>query len=187
MIHSGVMELRTLGDRIREIRTDKGLTLQNVGKITGLTVSHISQIETNKVNPSIGALRLVAKALGTTIPNLFDPYPEKNPVVRADERRVLRTKNNIDYYLLTPSSKQKLEVLYEILKPGARTGETPYTHEGEEFGIVMKGKIKVILGDKEHILRKGDSISFPSTISHSKQNIGKADAVLLWANTPPTF
>jgi len=183
----GVEESAKLGDRIRQMRKKKGLTLKDIGKATGLTLSHISQIETNKVHPSITALSSLAKALDTTIANLFEPYPEKNPVVRIEERRVLKTKNNIDYYLLTPSSKQKLEVLYEILKQGASTGDNLYTHEGEEFGLVIKGKIKVFLGKKEYILKEGDGISFPSTVPHRKENINKGETILLWVDTPPTF
>lgn len=177
----------TLGKRIRAIRTSQNLTQKDVAYVTNLTESLISQIETDKVNPSIGSLIAISKALNVHIASLFEEQHEPSPVVRAGERSVVHTKSGITYYLLVPDTqKAPVEVLYVEYEKRSST-EVLNTHEGVECGYVLKGKLEVRVGENRYILNKGDTITYPSTQSHLITNLSEGTTVAIWINCPPTF
>jgi len=180
-------ERTSLGARIRQLRKDSGKSIKEMTSEIKVTESLISQIERGKANPSITTLWAIARVLKVPIGEFFEPGHSESPVVREKERKVINIKDGVRFYLLSPNLGGKLEVLYILLEPGTITGEELYTHTGEECGLVIKGKIKVTLGDDEYLLKKGDSITFQSTTPHKAQNIGKTEAIIVWANTPPSF
>lgn len=183
-----VSEKRTsLGVRIRQLREDSGKSIKEMTSEIKVTGSLISQIERGKANPSMTTLWAIAHVLKVPIGKFFEPSHSESPVVREKERKVINIQDGVTFYLLSPNSRGKLEVLYMLLEPGGVTGEELYTHAGEECGLVIKGKIKVALGDDEYLLKKGDSITFQSITPHKVQNIGKTQAIIVWANTPPSF
>jgi len=174
-----------LGSRMRRIRKEEGKTIRALAEETGLSSSLISQIETSKANPSIKALWSIAAALKVPIGSFFEPFPKNTCVIRLKERRLINIKGGVKFYLLSPDLNRRLEFMYDVLEPSACT--PLYTHEGEECGLVLKGKIEVTIGDKKYILEEGDSISFSSSTSHRLRNIGKKEAILIWVDTPPSF
>lgn len=91
------------------------------------------------------------------------------------------------YELLSPDLNRKIEFLYITIKPGDYSSKDLVTHEGEECGIVIKGRLMVKMKDKEYILEEGDSIYFDSTIPHKYINIGDEECISIWAMTPPSF
>ncbi len=72
------------------------------------------------------------------------------------------------------------------IAPNADSGES-YTHEGEEFLLVMRGALKIALADEEFDLKAGDSFYFESATPHRWKNPGRSETWVLWVNTPPTF
>ncbi len=70
--------------------------------------------------------------------------------------------------------------------PGAGS-EDYYSHEGEEFIFVTKGRLNIFLESEQYQLRTGDSFYFQSSARHRWENPGTTEALLLWINTPPTF
>ena len=175
-----------LGSRIRHVRVQQQKTIEEVAQQTSLSKSLISQIETGKVTPSVNSLLAIAKCLTVPIGKLFDSVEENSPVVRERERRLIETKPGVKFYLLVPHLLGQLEVFWNVYHPGATSGRQ-HSHEGEECGIVLKGKIEVQLGRERHRLRNGDSIYFSSSIPHTVKNTGKGEALTIWINTPPTF
>ncbi len=177
----------TLGQRIREIRNSQNLTQKDVSCITNLTESLISQIETDKANPSISSLIAISKALNVHIASFFEEQNGPNPVVRAGERSVVHTKSGITYYLLVPDRQQApIEVLYAEYEKGSST-EVLNTHEGVECGYVLKGKLEVQVGENRYILNKGDTITYQSTLPHLITNRSEGTTIAIWINCPPTF
>src|SRR5436305_192950 len=72
------------------------------------------------------------------------------------------------------------------VKPGGGSGES-YSHEGEEFLHILRGRFEIWLNDTEHhLLKPGDSLYFESSMPHRWKNPGKVETCLLWINTPPT-
>lgn len=180
--------ISNMGQKIRETRRGKKLTLRDVSHMTGLTESLLSQIENSKANPSITTLLAISKALDTPVGVFFETGEDTTgPVVRRDERPVGRTANGITYYPLMRGIEDKmLEVLYTEFQPGADTTEF-ITHKGIECGIVLSGKIEVCVEDEIHVLNEGDAITIESTRPHKIRNISDQVATTIWIDSPPTF
>ena len=70
--------------------------------------------------------------------------------------------------------------------PGAGSGES-YSHDGEEFLYLVRGRLNIELAGEKFELRAGDSFYFSSKTQHRWVNPGKAETLILWINTPPTF
>jgi quercetin dioxygenase-like cupin family protein len=107
--------------------------------------------------------------------------------VRQNRRRQIRFDAGVSDFLLTPSLKSELELLMTTLAPGATSGKRPYSHDGEEAGILMSGQLEIWIDGKNFLLGQGDSFAFKSTLPHRYQNPGTTEAVVIWAITPPSY
>ncbi len=181
-----------IGQRMRELRKAKGLTLKQLAASTDLSIGYLSQLERQDADPSIRALNVIGKALGVGI-NWFFPDPDaaENPetgyVVRADRRRALRFASGLRDELLSPSLAGQLEMVLTTFEPGASSGEELYSHKGEEAGFVVEGQLEVTLADQVFLLGPGDTIQFPSERPHRYRNPGPGPTRLIWAVTPPHY
>jgi len=179
-----------IGEKIKELRKKKGLSIAELANRSELSQGLISQIERNMVTPSIVSLWKIAQSLQVSVGYFFDEEPKDitNPVVKKNQRkRITASNNNAIYELLSPDLNRKIEFLYITIKPGDYSTKDFVVHEGEECGIVIKGKLMVKMKDREYILEEGDSIYFDSTIPHKYINIGDEVCESIWAMTPPSF
>lgn len=183
-----------LGPLIRELRKQKGLTLSDVARATGLSVGHLSQVERGLSTPTIRQLQQIAETMGVTIGWFFradqpePPSAESDVVVRAHQRRRMTMSGvGIVDELLTPSLDGALELLFCTLQPGAGSGPEPYTHAGEEAGLILSGEMELFVEDKRYQLRAGDSFAFPSTKPHRYRSTGTMPLQIVWAITPPSY
>lgn len=181
-----------VGRQVRDLRQARDVTLAQLSKKTQLSVGYLSQVERNISTPSITALYDISRALGVTISWFFpdaNPAPpeEREYIVRAIRRRRIDFATGITDYLLSPNLNRQLELLCSRFEPGASSGDEPYTHKGEEAGVVLNGKIDLWLGDRHFLLEEGDSFAFPSTTPHRYRNAGETEAVVIWAITPPSY
>jgi transcriptional regulator with XRE-family HTH domain len=180
-----------MGTKIKKLRKAKGMSLKEVSKKVDLSPSLLSQIENDKVTPSIATLFKIANFLGKKTSFFLDDYTEEkeveSPVVRKKERTILHSKNSkIRYELLNPKlSNARVEFLEVIVEKGCETGT--YTHDGEEYGIVLTGKLEIILDGNHYILGRGDSIAFDSSQPHGFRNLGRGETRVIWAISPATF
>jgi transcriptional regulator with XRE-family HTH domain len=181
-----------LGSEVRELRKARDLTLKDVADRSGLSVGYLSQIERDLATPSIKALHDIARVLGVNISWFFPPSDggtegERRFIVRGDRRRTLNFGSGITDHLLCPSLSGDLELLSSTFAPGASSGEEPYTHRGEEAGVIISGELDLWIDDEEFHLNTGDSFNFPSTTPHRYRNPGETETVVIWAITPPTY
>jgi len=181
-----------MGREIRNLRKVRGMTLAQLAGASGLSVSFISQIERGLSTPSVKALHDIAQVLGVNISWFFEgpqlaPIEERDFIVRADRRRRLTFSSGIADYLLSPSLSGQLELLKSTFEPGASSGDEPYTHKGEEAGIVVSGSLELWIGKQRHLLRPGDSFGFYSSTPHRYRNPGDIETVVIWAITPPSY
>ncbi|OIQ35309.1 MAG: Cro/Cl family transcriptional regulator [Roseobacter sp. MedPE-SWchi] len=181
-----------IGQRMRELRKAKGLTLKQLAATTDLSIGYLSQLERQDADPSIRALNVIGKALGVGINWFFpDPDAEQNPeigyVVRADRRRALRFASGIKDELLSPSLAGQLEMVLTTFEPGASSGEELYAHRGEEAGFIVEGQLEVTIKEQVFLLAVGDTIQFASDQPHRYRNPGPGLTRLLWAVTPPHY
>jgi transcriptional regulator with XRE-family HTH domain len=183
--------IRYLGSEIRNLRKARGLTLAAVAQVSGLSVGYLSLLERDRATPSINALHAISRALGVTISWFFEagetPAPERDIVVRRARRRRLDFSPGISDELLSPSLAGTLELLASRFEPGAASGDSPYTHTGEEAGVVLRGQLELWVDGKTFLLVAGDSFGFPSTLPHRYRNPGSEEAEVIWAITPPSY
>jgi transcriptional regulator with XRE-family HTH domain len=181
-----------VGGEIRDLRKAKRLTIKELSLAASVSVGHLSEIERGIASPSIKTLRDIAKALGVTIGWFLhnaegcDPT-ERDYIVRADNRRMLRFSSGVTDELLSPNLRGQLELVMARFPPGATEVETAYSHQGEEAGVVLSGSFELWIGEQCFMLQTGDSFSFPSTTLHRYRNPGDIETVVVWAITPPTY
>lgn len=181
--------LSGIGSKIRELRKERKITLQDLADAVGISVSMISQVERGLAHPSIATLWRVANAFGVSVVHFFaEPAKPKALVVRAHEQRALEIVNpGATYHLLSPDLNRKIEFLKIILQPGQIDEGDLVSHEGEECGYVVSGTLTVRVAADSYILHPGDSIYFDSSIPHRLVNYGAQTCLSIWAMTPPTF
>jgi transcriptional regulator with XRE-family HTH domain len=180
-----------VGAEIRDLRRVKRMTIKELSLATSLSVGHLSEIERGIASPSIKSLHDIARALGTTIGwflhNAEGDPAEREYIVRAGNRRVLRFASGITDELLSPNLRGQLELLMSRFPPGSEGLEAPYSHQGEEAGVVLAGTLELWIGEQCFMLRESDSFSFPSTTPHRYRNPGTVETVVVWAITPPSY
>jgi transcriptional regulator with XRE-family HTH domain len=182
---------RLIGADIRGLRKARGLTLTGLAEATGLSIGYLSLLERDRATPSIKALHAVSRALGVTISWFFQasdaPQEERDLVVRRARRRRLDYSAGLVDELLSPNLGGALELLSCRFPPGASSGEEPYTHTGEEAGVVIRGRLELWVDGRTVMLEAGDSFGFQSTLPHRYRNPGHDEAEVIWAITPPSY
>lgn len=181
-----ISEIRPeLGRRLRELRTDRQLSLTNVAQRTGLSTSFLSAVERGQASISLANLFKLADAYGTTVPGLnASVQQQQRKILRPEERPHFVDKHGlvvIEDLIARPGAleAQRIEVL-----PGGGSEEA-YSHPGEEFIYVLSGQLDFWIDESEHYqLSAGDSLYFLSTQLHRWRNEQEQPTVVLWMNVP---
>jgi transcriptional regulator with XRE-family HTH domain len=190
-----------IGARLAELRKEHRYSIRKLAERAGVSASLISDVERGKVEPSISTLKRLSDGLGTTLTYFFsEPAEQSGRVVRAGERVVLRggeDANNelrsaietsgIRFELASPDQTETIEAIFGRYEVGASLGDEPVTHAGEEWGMVLKGRLKVWVGDEIHFLDPGDAIWYPSTTPHRMENVADEPTEYIWIDTPKSF
>lgn len=173
---------------MKELRMQYGLTQQELADRSELTKGFISQLERNQNTPSIGTLLDIIQCLGTTPAEFFaDEEPEQIVFKQEDFFEKTNDEQNRTIAWIVPNAqKNSMEPVRLTLKPGGAS-EVHLPHEGEEFGYVLKGTIKICYGGKTQTVHTGESFYFKSAKKHYIENTGSRDAVFIWVSTPPSF
>ncbi len=178
-----------IGQKIRDLRNEKGLTLAALAVITGVSTSLISQLERGGINPSISLLKAVSDALETPLASLLEeeglPSPKPSPVMRAKERKIIGWEGGVRFGLLSRDLDLGCEFIFNDWPAGTTTGKQAYVHDGVECGIVLQGEIEVELEDEVYHLKPGDSVTFKSGTPHRLSNRGRKPAKAVWVNSKP--
>jgi transcriptional regulator with XRE-family HTH domain len=177
-----------VGERIKELRLKKGITLQELAEKTGFSSAILSQIENHLISPPLGILLKIAKALDVEM-GYFLGKPDEVPfvIVRKNERKSVSrvaSKEGIKYgysyeSLAYDKKNRHMEPFLVTLEPATVKDRHAYSHEGEEFLFVLEGKMEVTLGEYTDILEEGDSIYYDSTIPHRVQCCEEKEAKIL--------
>jgi len=174
-----------IGARLRQLRIRRGLSLARMAKAAGISVGFLSALERSQMSASIGTLRRLARFHKTNILDFFDPAESNSRLVRPSGRKVLEAGPGVRMELLAWGNTVMEPHLFRIA-PQAGSGES-YTHEGEEFLLVLRGELQLALDGEEFRLKSGDSFYFESATPHRWKNPGRSETWVLWVNTPPTF
>jgi transcriptional regulator with XRE-family HTH domain len=177
---------KRIADKIRQVRTTRGLTLAQLAGLTSLSKGLLSRIENNRTSPPIGTLSKISQGLGVHISFFFeeDAADRKGYAVTRRNRRkqVIRkgSKIGFTYYSLTNLGSEHLIepflVRYPVIK---KEPNVLFDHPGEEFVYVLKGQIEFICGKDRVRLGPGDSVHFDPSIPHRGQNAGEGESECL--------
>jgi transcriptional regulator with XRE-family HTH domain len=175
-----------LGHRIRELRTERKMTLEAVAGQAGVTRSFLSTVELGRSNPSIVVLREIARSLDVPLFMLFTNPEANGVIVRPKDRGRIHPRGSpFSYELLSPNLQRKIEMIIMRLERGAQSASG--AHQGEECAFLLQGAIVVTVGDVEYPMEEGDAIYFNSGLPHFVTSVGTEEAVLISAMTPPSF
>lgn len=178
------------GDKLRAVRERKGITLKEVAEKGQVSESLVSQIERNKVSPSIDTLLTLAGILEIDLEYLFKDYKKNKQVdiVRAGKGDSI-VQQGVSYHQLSmmpePSEEHAIEAFMLEISKGSEKGDVEYGHTGKELGVILEGTGELVYGSHTYALETGDSISFPSDIPHILRNTGDDTLKAIWVITPP--
>ena len=178
-----------LGARIRSRRLARRATLRQLAAQAAVTESFLSQVERGVASPSIASVQRIARALDTSIAELFAADESAGTVVRVRDRRkiVYQGIGAVDEFL-TRGTDGRLQVIYSAIEPGGGTGDEAYTHDSdEEVVVVLEGSLDLWVGAEHYRLEAGDAVTHSSRIAHRNTNPGPGIARVLFCITPPSF
>jgi transcriptional regulator with XRE-family HTH domain len=182
-----------VGSRLREERERRDMSLREIARRIGVSPSLISQIELDRVNPSVSTLYALVNQLGITMSEVFgdDAQPRPSTVserrtdglaATPETRSVLNLDSGVRWERLTPHSDPEVEFLYVVYPVGAEScpEEGLVTHGGREYGYVASGTLGVRVGFDEYELGPGGSIAFDSSSPHRLWTIGDEPVHAIW-------
>jgi transcriptional regulator with XRE-family HTH domain len=177
-----------LGRKIRDLRLQRGLTVQQLAAATGLSKGFISQVENHRTSPSLATLHDLARALETSAAYLVAEENQVPCVVRAQGRAsVAAGGDGSRVEVLSARPKRNLELLVVDLPAGLEAGDRRHTHHGEECLWCMEGQVRLTCGEQVIELGPGDSCHYDGRVPHAIENRGGAVARVLIAMTPAAF
>ena len=178
-----------IGAGLRRLRRARGLSLVDLAARTNLSIGFLSQIERGLSSPTLRVLVGMADAFGVGLADLFPngapPQDQSATIVRGADRSELQLwRSGIRKHLLTPVAEgSKLNLYMVELEPGANTGDEPYTHQGEEAGLVMQGAMLLKVESESWTLQEGDSFRFLSSRPHCFANAAEGETRVLWVTS----
>ena len=175
-----------IGKRIRSIRHERRMTLDEMANKTGFAKSYLSQIETLKREPPISTLTKIAFVLGVDV--LFLISGEANQgekqsitIMKASERRVIPRPSGSPAYAYQPVNDKKMDRLMDgyVVTIGPDFPLEPLVHEGQELCYVLEGTQEFLYNGKSYTFKKGDSYCFESSKPHYTRAVGNKPAKVL--------
>lgn len=175
-----------IGKKLKELRTQNGLTLEELANRSELTKGFLSQLERDLTSPNISALENILEALGTNLADFFQSSKEEQIVFHTQDFFVNEQDDLVTEYIIPNAQKNQMEPLLLTLKPGAKSQDVK-AHEGEEFGYVLKGSVVLVVGNKRLKVKSKETFYITGKEGHYLENVSSADAKVLWVSTPPVF
>ena len=176
--------LAMIGMRIRELRKRGDMTLQQLADKSGISASMLSLVERGLASPSIGSLIVVAEALGCSMSELMssDDHSDDLVVRNGSVERVI-TSQNVVRQVLKEDHSNGISIAINEYAPGTSSNDTPISHGGFEYGMLLEGTLSVMVDNETHIIHVGDLISYSSKRPHRIWNHGDQTARTIWINT----
>lgn len=177
-----------IGNKIKDLRTQKGLTQEELANRCELSKGFISQLERNLTSPSITTLMDILQCLGTDLKEFFNDSEDTQVAFRQNDyfEKIDEELHNKVEWIIPNAQKNMMEPIRLTLSPGGSTyPDNPY--EGEEFGYVLSGSVTLVLGKKSTKVKKGESFYFTAKATHYLKADNKTGATVIWVSSPPSF
>lgn len=186
------VKIAKIAQRIKQRRSEMGLSIREAAKATGTSPSTIQKIESSEMVPSIAVLMKIAQGLKQNVTVFFEDEnePEEVALMRRSKREVVNIPASKLQVADLGSSiiDAKLEVVLLTIEKGGESGKDPLVHEGEEIKFCLEGKIAYFINGHEYFLEPGDCIHFQSSKPHYWKNLhpGTTQVLSVVFNPPAT-
>jgi len=183
------MSSMDLGERLRAVRLKYGLSQRELARKAGIANGTISLIESNSISPSVGALKRILDSIPIGLSEFFSwDLARTNRLFYRASDLVEIGREGVSYRQVgSDLSQRSLQILSERYQPGADSGKVLLQHQGEEGGVITRGRLEVTVGSDRAVLGAGDAYYFDSRIPHRFRNPGDEICELVSACSPPTF
>ncbi len=177
----------SIGKKVRELRTERGLSVRTLAARAGFSPSFISQMESDAVSPSIASLEKVAEELGVSLGQFFSSI-EAAPreVIRGGERPEYESgwsRSTVEL-LADPAPGRKLSAVEITVEPGGASGKHTAFGVQEAVVLVLSGELVVRLGEQEMELYEGDAVYVSEGTGFAWENAGTGEAALVMVAAP---
>jgi transcriptional regulator with XRE-family HTH domain len=190
------IDSRSIGENVRQIRTERNLRLEDVARRAGHTKGYLSKIEQGKSTPSIATIMRLAGALGVDVSMLMqsaDGGSEQDARATAHVKPSQRLEVLNDgagpgytYMALSAGRRRKMmEPFLLTVRPEHVDPAKVFEHPGEEFVYVISGSCDYVVGDETYFLEPGDSLYFDSTKPHAPRPKKEAVTFIAIFCAPP--
>ena len=175
-----------IGHKIKQLRVQNGLTLEELASRSELTKGFLSQLERNLTSPSISTLEDILEALGSSLSDFFKEEKDEQTVFQKKDFFIDERDDYTINWIVPNTQKNDMEpILIEIPQGGKSFSVRP--HGGEEFGYVVDGTAVLIAGDKRYVIKKGETFYMTGKDFHYITNEKAKTAKIIWVSTPPLF
>lgn len=149
-----------VGPRLRSLRTERGTTLASLAETTGISLSTLSRLESGDRKPSLELLLPIARAHQIPLDELISAPPVEDPRVKSTPVR----RDQVTIHPLTrrPGGMQA----YKIVVDGGRREPDPRVHEGYEWLYVLNGRLRLVLGEHDIVMKPGEAAEFDTRVPH---------------------
>lgn len=172
-----------LGSKIKRLRLAKGYTQEELADRCDLSRSFISQLESDKVSPSVETLERILRVLGTDLKHFFSEEQKKIIFKKNERVPVYELPRGVKMEILMDAVEDKeFDAKIVELEPGAQTEPEEY-HDGDEFGYVIQGIVELYIDGKKYKANEGDCFYYSGDCVHYLRNPGKEKAIILWIQT----
>jgi transcriptional regulator with XRE-family HTH domain len=165
-----------VGERVRGLRRGRGWTLEVLAERSGVSRAMISKLGRGEKNPTLVVAAKVAEGLGVSLMQLVGIEERREVVVVPRDRRMVMRDPETGFERQLLSGGRGLEFIKNVVPEGSTAGEFPPHRRGvEEYLLVEKGRLRVILGGEEYVLDEGDSAYFEADVTHRFDNVGEGE------------
>lgn len=178
-----------VGARLKAVRQQHKLSQREMARRAGVTNATISLIESGRLNPSVGVLKRVLDGIPMGLADFFAMEIDNPPKLFFAANDLSEIVSGAISYRQVGRDlgPRAVQIMAERYAPGGDTGRVALSHEGEEGGIVLSGRLEITAGDQVRILGPGEAYYFDSRIPHRFRNVGRTDCEVISACTPPSF
>lgn len=172
-------------NKLKDIRKEKNITLQELAEAAGVTKGMLSQVENNRTIPSLTVFLNIIKSLHIDINDFFQDFntgqPGKVIFKKAVQYQPFEKENTIGFHyqriMSSTIDEYHVDFVLLTLMPGAQ--RAPVQTDAFEFKYILRGKVEYTIGEEVFTMEAGDSIFFDATELHNPKNIGDSEAQLL--------
>ena len=176
-----------ISNRLKDIRKEKNITLQELAESAGVTKSMLSQVEHSRSIPSLSVLLNLIKALNIDLNEFFKSIAAQSPdtviLKKKEEYHAFEKENAIGFHYqrLFSTIIRDYHIDFVLLRLEKDAVREPVSTDAFEFKYLLKGKVEYTIADKIYVMDEGDSLFFDATDLHNPKSVGEEDAVLLVA------